>query len=156
MSSDILSSGAVPLLPCRKALFTSVHYLIHLNLAVALFLGYALFLAGTYYGPQHPVSLSLRNFSYQSHAIHFKIACTVVAGGLHYLFLSVFCWMLCEGIMLYLMLVVVFSTLSKKWWLFLLLGWGIVVAVRHLQDSTFPLNCRATIYSGWCGSRAKI
>jgi hypothetical protein len=32
--------------------------------------------------------------------------------------------MLCEGIMLYLMLVVVFSDISKKWWLFFLLGWG--------------------------------
>ena len=26
--------------------------------------------------------------------------------------------------MLYLMLVVVFSKLSKKWWFFLILGWG--------------------------------
>jgi len=51
-------------------------------------------------------------------------ACVFIAAVLHYLFLSVFCWMLCEGIMLYLMLVVVFSKLSKKWWLFLLLGYG--------------------------------
>ena len=43
---------------------------------------------------------------------------------LHYLFLSAFCWMLCEGVMLYLMLVVVFSTLSKKWWFFLIIGYG--------------------------------
>ena len=26
--------------------------------------------------------------------------------------------------MLYLMLVIVFSKLSKKWWLFLIIGWG--------------------------------
>ena len=32
--------------------------------------------------------------------------------------------MMCEGVMLYLMLVVVFSTLKDKWWFFLLLGWG--------------------------------
>jgi len=47
-----------------------------------------------------------------------------VAALLHYLFLAAFCWMLCEGVMLYLMLVVVFSKLSKKWWFFLLLGWS--------------------------------
>ena len=50
--------------------------------------------------------------------------CVFVTVLLHYFFLAAFCWMLCEGIMLYLMLVVVFSRLSKKWWFFLLLGWG--------------------------------
>ena len=56
-----------------------------------------------------------------------QASCIVVAAILHYLFLSVFCWMLCEGIMLYLMLVLVFSKLSKKWWLFLLIGYGEIV-----------------------------
>jgi hypothetical protein len=32
--------------------------------------------------------------------------------------------MLCEGIMLYLLLVVVFSKLSKNIWFFLLIGYG--------------------------------
>ena len=53
-----------------------------------------------------------------------QVSCIVVAALLHYLFLSVFCWMLCEGIMLYLMLVLVFSKLSKKWWMFLIIGYG--------------------------------
>ena len=56
--------------------------------------------------------------------LHSQVACTFIAAILHYFFLSVFCWMLCEGVMLYLMLVVVFSTLSKKWWFFLILGWS--------------------------------
>jgi len=43
---------------------------------------------------------------------------------MQYFFLASFCWMLCEGIMLYLMLVLVFSGLSKKWWFFLILGWS--------------------------------
>jgi len=43
---------------------------------------------------------------------------------LQYFFLASYCWMLCEGIMAYLLLVVVFSGLSKKWWFFLILGWG--------------------------------
>jgi len=53
-----------------------------------------------------------------------QIGCAFVAGLLHYFFLASFCWMLCEGVMLYLMMVVVFSKLSKKWWFYLLLGWG--------------------------------
>lgn len=50
--------------------------------------------------------------------------CLFVALALHYLFLAAFCWMLCEGILLYLLLVVVFSTLSRRWWFFLLIGYG--------------------------------
>ena len=53
-----------------------------------------------------------------------QVGCAFVAALLHYFFLAAFCWMLCEGVMLYLMLVVVFSKLSKKWWFFLILGWG--------------------------------
>ncbi len=36
--------------------------------------------------------------------------------------------------MLYLLLVVVFSTLPKKWWMFLLIGWGTVVEVLHAMQ----------------------
>ena len=50
--------------------------------------------------------------------------CIFVATLLHYFLLASFCWMLCEGIMLFLLLVVVFSTTAKKWWAFLILGWG--------------------------------
>ena len=53
-----------------------------------------------------------------------QVACVFVAALLHYLFTTVFFWMLCEGIMLYLMLVVVFSQISKKWWIFFIIGWG--------------------------------
>ena len=56
--------------------------------------------------------------------LNMQASCIVVAALLHYLFLSVFCWMLCEGIMLYLMLVLVFSKISKKWWIFLIIGYG--------------------------------
>ena len=56
--------------------------------------------------------------------IYHQAGCIFVAALLHYLFLAAICWMLCEGVMLYLMLVVVFSKLSKKWWFFFLLGWG--------------------------------
>ena len=38
--------------------------------------------------------------------------------------------MMCEGVMLYLMLVVVFTRIIEKWWLFLLLGWGEIMLYR--------------------------
>jgi hypothetical protein len=90
----------------RKGMFTSVHYFVHLNLCIALLMGYIIFLAG--------IDSAVKN----------RIGCAVVAALLHYFFTAVFCWMLCEGIMLYLMLVLVFNRISKKWWLFFLLGWG--------------------------------
>ena len=68
-----------------------------------------------------------------------QIACIVVAALIQYCFLSAFCWMMCEGVMLYLMLVVVFSTLSKKWWFFLLLGWG--MANHLLVYSVLITDC---------------
>ncbi len=49
--------------------------------------------------------------------------CVAITAILHYLFLSSFAWMLCEGIMLYLLLVVVFSRLSKNVWFFLAIGY---------------------------------
>ena len=66
------------------------------------------------------------NLNFDAHFVLLSLqgGCAFVAALLQYLFLAAFCWMMCEGIMLYLMLVVVFSTLSKKWWFFLLLGWG--------------------------------
>lgn len=50
--------------------------------------------------------------------------CAVVAALLHYLFLCVFCWMLAEGIMLYLLVVRVFGTIATRWYYLLILGWG--------------------------------
>ena len=55
---------------------------------------------------------------------------------LHYLFLSAFCWMLCEGIVLYLLLVVVFSRLSRQWWLFILIGYGEIIKVMSCSTNS--------------------
>eukprot|EP00731_Ephydatia_muelleri_P017053 Em0010g151a len=92
-------------LSLRKQLFEKPHNFVHLNLAIALFLAFLVFVAGV------------------ESAKHNETACKVVAGLLQYFCLSAFCWMLCEGVMLYLMLVVMFSSLKKRWWFFLLLGW---------------------------------
>ncbi len=57
-------------------------------------------------------------------ALFTQLLCTVVAVALHYLFLCVFCWMLAEGIMLYILVVKVFGKLATRWYYFLLVGWG--------------------------------
>ena len=43
-----------------------------------------------------------------------QIACAVIAGSLHYLFLSAFFWMLCEGVELWFLVVKVFQTVSRN------------------------------------------
>ena len=52
--------------------------------------------------------------------------CATVAALLHYLFLCVFCWLLAEGIMLYVLVVKV-STTFDKWYYFLPLGWDMCI-----------------------------
>eukprot|EP00731_Ephydatia_muelleri_P028374 Em0020g18a len=93
------------ILTFRKQLLEKPLYFIHLNLAIALLLAFFIFVAG--------VETAKNNIA----------ACKAVAALLQYFWLSAFCWMMCEGVMLYLMMVVVFSTLQKKWWFFFLLGW---------------------------------
>ncbi|ETE73560.1 CD97 antigen, partial [Ophiophagus hannah] len=77
---------------------------IHLHLCLSLFAAHVIFL-GT--------GISSKT-----------TACAVVAGLLHYSFLCVFCWMLLEGVQLYLMVVQVFNTHSLKHWHIFLVGYG--------------------------------
>ena len=54
-----------------------------------------------------------------------QVGCQIVAVFLHYLFTAVFSWMLCEGIMLYFLLIKVFNTgVGQQEWFYLILGWG--------------------------------
>ena len=119
-----MESKVMFILPYRKALFSKgVHNFVHLNLAIALFLAYLLFMVGVELAAKNEVGYPQQCERCSLSVLPLQIACQVVTAFLHYLFLAVFCWMLSEGVMLYLMLVVVFSTLSKKWWFFMLLGW---------------------------------
>lgn len=43
---------------------------------------------------------------------------------MHYLFLCVFSWMLCEGLLIYFMLVIVFDTGKSYVKQYFALGWG--------------------------------
>ncbi|XP_068678794.1 uncharacterized protein [Montipora foliosa] len=62
-----------------------------------------------------------------------KVGCTVVAAFLHYFLLSLFSWMLCEGVLLYILLVKVFGgSAEEKVKYFYIFGWGfpaIIVAI---------------------------
>ena len=136
--------------PLRRELFTKVHYFIHLNLSITLCLGYIAFVAGIEKATAYEVSIVRVHhdcntctctfihvqcvyctmYVILTKVINLQASCIVVAALLHYLFLSVFCWMLCEGIMLYLMLVLVFSKLSKKWWVFLIIGYGELLIIN--------------------------
>ncbi|XP_020656027.3 adhesion G protein-coupled receptor E5 isoform X1 [Pogona vitticeps] len=79
---------------------------LHLHLCLALFVAHVIFLLGA----GNPSN---------------KMVCAVVAGMLHYFFLSVFCWMLLEGVELYLMVVQVFKTHSLKHWHLYFVGYGL-------------------------------
>ena len=50
----------------------------------------------------------------------------IVAILLHYFFMSTFCWMLCEGILLFVMLYFVFSIhiFARRWKFYFVIGWG--------------------------------
>lgn len=70
-----------------------------------------------------------------------EIACSVIAGILHYFFLAAFMWMAIEGFMLYVMLVEVFETESRWKWYYLC-GYGELVFIRKYvgQNPTEPEN----------------
>ncbi|CAI8001269.1 Adhesion G protein-coupled receptor L1 [Geodia barretti] len=105
ISTISLSITVLFYLAMGRKLFSAVHYFVHLNLSIALLLGCIVFMFGIELGKNS------------------KAGCGFVAALLQYLFLSAFCWMMCEGIMLYLMLIVVFTRLSNKWWFFMILGY---------------------------------
>ena len=116
----------------RRKLLRALHLFVHLNLSISLLLGYLTFISGIDTATGSIVSICKLQYGSHSRSICITIHCsTIMQGGcafvaalLHYFFLAAFCWMLCEGVMLHLMLVAVFSKLSRKWWFFLILGWG--------------------------------
>ena len=69
-----------------------------------------------------------------------QISCKLVSALLHYFFLSAFCWMLCEAIMMYLLVIVVFSDWATRWYLYMLIGWGLpLVIVSVTLGSSFDI-----------------
>ncbi|XP_065915770.1 adhesion G-protein coupled receptor D1-like [Dysidea avara] len=121
-----LIAAAILFIIYRNSLLKGMHNFIHLNLTIALALALLVFVAGIETAAKH------------------EISCTIVAALLHYSFTCVFMWMLCEGIMLYVLLVKVFNAgLGQKKWFYLALGWGtplpvvaIAVGIAHDQYGT--------------------
>ncbi len=68
----------------------------------------------------------MHNYAHHLMCTYFlcQVWCTIVAALIQYFFLASFCWMLCEGIMLYLLIVKVFGKAAQRWYWLLILGWG--------------------------------
>ena len=93
-----------------KELFKKDLYMVHLNFAIALTVSLLFFIFG--------VQTAKNN----------AIACGIIAGILHYFFLSVFSWSLCEAILVLYMLFVLFA--PRRIYPFLMvLGWGLPVPI---------------------------
>ncbi|XP_026120498.1 adhesion G protein-coupled receptor E1-like isoform X2 [Carassius auratus] len=91
---------------------------IHLHLSICLFIADLVFLSG--------ISMT-----------HNQVACGIVAGLLHFFFLSAFCWMLLEGVQLYRMVVLVFHTTLKHLYMYLV-GYGVPLFIVTISAIAFP------------------
>ncbi|XP_073697736.1 adhesion G protein-coupled receptor E5-like isoform X2 [Garra rufa] len=91
---------------------------IHLHLCICLFIADLVFLCGI-------------------SSTHDKVGCGIVAGLLHFFFLSAFCWMLLEGVQLYRMVVLVFNTTLKHRYMFAV-GYGAPLVIVSISAITFP------------------
>ncbi|XP_016112885.1 CD97 antigen-like [Sinocyclocheilus grahami] len=91
---------------------------IHLHLSICLFIADLVFLSGI-------------------SSTHNQVACAIVAGLLHFFFLSAFCWMLLEGVQLYRMVVLVFHTTLKHLYMYLL-GYGVPLVIVAVSAIAFP------------------
>ncbi|KAM9099634.1 adhesion G protein-coupled receptor E5 isoform 1-T1 [Sarcophilus harrisii] len=115
---------------------------IHLHLCLCLFVGSAVFLAGSTNPGQGQVGLR----------------CRLVAGLLHYCFLAAFCWMCLEGLELYFLVVRVFPGpgLRTRW--LCLLGYGtpaLIVAISaavYSQGYGRPRYCWLSLKNGFIWS----
>ncbi|XP_073697725.1 adhesion G protein-coupled receptor E5-like isoform X2 [Garra rufa] len=91
---------------------------IHLHLSICLFIADLVFLCGI---------SSTEN----------RVGCGIVAGLLHFFFLSAFCWMLLEGVQLYRMVVLVFNTTLKHRYMFAV-GYGAPLVIVSISAITYP------------------
>ncbi|XP_058636329.1 adhesion G protein-coupled receptor E1-like [Onychostoma macrolepis] len=91
---------------------------IHLHLSICLFIADLIFLCGI-------------------SSTHNQVACAIVAGLLHFFFLSAFCWMLLEGVQLYRMVVLVFHTTLKHLHMYLV-GYGVPLVIVIISAIAFP------------------
>ncbi|KAL1281544.1 hypothetical protein QQF64_000347 [Cirrhinus molitorella] len=91
---------------------------IHLHLSISLFIAVLVFLCGI-------------------SSTHDQVGCAIVAGLLHFFFLSAFGWMLLEGVQLYRMVVLVFHTTLKHLHMYLV-GYGFPLVIVIISAIAFP------------------
>jgi hypothetical protein len=107
-----LIASIIFFLSLGKDLITNTVHFVHLNLCIALLCGLGLY-----------VSVSVLGYEGQ---FSNKAGCSALTALLHYFLLAAFCWMLCEGLMMYVLLVRVFGAHEKKWLaMYLIIGWGL-------------------------------
>ncbi|XP_070555787.1 adhesion G-protein coupled receptor D1-like [Ptychodera flava] len=97
----------------------SDHNIIHCNLIIALLMAQGVFLSGV-------------------SATNHRVACMAVAILLHISFLSVFTWMLMEGVHLYSKVVIVFGTESSKTKYYVFTGWGVPIIIVTIAAAVNP------------------
>ena len=110
----------------RKQVFNQTQHFIHLNLSIALLLGLVTFISGIEAAAEYRVSDIKSYFRHmQILFCTLKESCLTVAILLHYLFMAAFCWMLSEGVLLFIMLYFVFyKGLFKRKRFYFAVGWG--------------------------------
>ena len=111
---------------CRRHVFNLTHHFVHLNLSIALLLGLITFVSGIEATSEYRVSHNVI-YIYTCKQFVFcpQASCLTVAILLHYFFMAAFCWMLCEGVLLFVMLNFVFYEgflITKRF--FFAVGWG--------------------------------
>ncbi|XP_065913574.1 adhesion G protein-coupled receptor L4-like isoform X2 [Dysidea avara] len=108
--SLLLNIAAIIVL--RRNSLKSKHNIVHLNLSIALLIGLILFVSGI------------------ENSTGSEGTCLVVAILLHYFFLAVFCWMLCEGIIILVMFFALFyKGIFQRLFFFMIIGWGLPIPI---------------------------
>jgi len=109
----------------RKKVFFQKQHFLHLNLSIALLLGLIIFVSGIETASEYRVSVQYKASNITFIIYILKTSCLIVAILLHYFFMAAFSWMLCEGILMFILIKFVFyhGFLKSKVY-FLLLGWG--------------------------------
>ena len=76
-----------------------------------------------------------------------QVGCIFVTTLLHYLFLSVFCWTLCEGIIMFIMFYSVFyHGFFQRMYFYLIIGWGkYICRLTYLYVSNIPMFMCTTV-----------
>ena len=115
--------------PCRKEIIKKLNNFVILNLCIALSCGLLVFCIGIETAKAIEVSPVCYLWCASGGDAHscesFQGLCIFATALLQYFFLATFCWMLCEAVILYNMLVKVFGAHKRKWiYFYTVLGWG--------------------------------